>query len=66
MASPASATVTERRFLALDGFPAKPGGTQQAGRTSAPIVPHFEHSMIDPNSNVGISGGHWSTSTTAL
>jgi hypothetical protein len=38
----------------------------QAGRTLAPTVPHFEHSMIDPNSATGMSSGHWSTSMKAL
>jgi hypothetical protein len=38
----------------------------QAGRTSAPTVPHFEHSMIGPNSATGMSSGHWSTPMKAL
>jgi hypothetical protein len=30
------------------------------------MVPHFEHSMIDPYNATGQSSGHWSTSTKAL
>jgi hypothetical protein len=59
-------TAANRYFIGHFFVRAAVAAVTQEPTFFAPMVPHFEHSMIDPYSATGQPSGHWSTATKAL